>query len=42
MSNGRTIGEVAHGELDVDEMLARIFAAGDGGPRRRSAEVGSA
>jgi hypothetical protein len=29
MANGRLIGEVAHGELDADQALARIFAGID-------------
>ena len=40
MSNGRLIGEIAHGELDVDETLARIFAAG-ADATAEIAEVGS-
>ena len=33
MSNGRTIGEVAHGELDADQALALVLEAGDKVPR---------
>ena len=44
MSDGRVIGEVAAGELDADQALARIFAAVDRSPprpRRRTHDPGA-
>jgi hypothetical protein len=40
MANGRVIGEVAHGELDADETLARIFVGIE--RRNRWAQAGMA